>query len=1347
MQGLPLSMDTPTATVLVPPPLETPTDTASYKWVGTSPLEQDAVGSPEHWVDQSDDSKPEDLNGISKSQVDHWLHDLAPLSLAEDLAFLREDLKVLALQLSSQQNLRKAETDKRYVEFFESLAKASSAEPSAVTQEADTTSDSAAARAVPRYMVTLNHAETILRAISEKQANLHAEEFMFIMKSRVQIRDLEITLAAKERELEAAKLRLSEAEGTIESLQAEKSQLSDTPIVQVPPVVVLPTVSLPARTSNETLPTRSSSESFLSVSGILSKIRRGSILFESPHEPATASGIPGSFPQASKEVDAKSSPTIAVETSVSQSTVIKPVGLPDDPAAFISARGEWFESAETYDFFISYRVATDAPIAMELYFRLKDQRIIDQYGQSRQVRVYWDKECLKKGQDWHDGFVKGLKNSRCVLMLASPGAMEGMKKSNKYADNVLLEWETAVMAGQKGICVPQPVFINNAKLNIRAIDAILKFKGSDECPKLRPELEDAHKHSAFTTLSAIMQLQGVQLDVAEVSWSIPDMIAALQTFSPLQMAYAAKRCAAEASFFNYYPDQKFDSTAFDLEFLTSNDLKEVFGYTKPEKDGILQHREKELKELRLSFRKSPSLSNTSMTILSAGLKQNFEFFTHINLKGSNVRNRTASWNLFAEGLKENSTLLWLDLSDNDICGIPALHEAIRDHKSLTNVLVGSGFDPLPLVRGHNLSFGQFYKCTGPSLKLIVELCKLGNPVIDDLQFYDENNSLGDDAVPAELGSFLAEFTGMTRLTVGSSTPTLLDALVTCVRENPVLRNIQVIGKGNFNQIQKKSDQKQKKADKEKRGINSVGGKKKQALPWVKALCAALEAREQSEKSKIWYFELNQVGLGDEDFMLLGNVLPKMTEMGFLVLDGNSMSTLSASTIFKAISSVGPDSKLSTISLEKNDIGPGCAADIYRLITRCPNLTSLRIGENPLGDEGVISICEAISTNPQLAQSPLSLRKTNMLDAGAQAVSKMLQNQNVKISELDISENDITNVGVAALGDALKSQLCLTSLTMNGLNCGPDGFTSFFDALKRPDCPITRLDVSGCDLGDAGTFLLLDAIGNKESLIFYGNNIQGSPELNKLISSSVENGGLRQVGLVNNPWGLEFLVSLSSSVASYWENKRKDEVSATFSKNDEDAESESELNEFINLEGCYIGNEGAKAVLSCISTWKNGIVIVLSDCDLDDSIIAILIESIKVSAALQGYISLKDNNITEVGFGKLLDWTETLTDIFALYIDLNGNPISNDWLIANSKRIECEQCPIIYDIPGDVSADYFVQNYSYNSIAEDEEGEEEELEGGSNVEEEEGDEGVQASEKDMKEQEKVEADENVEEKEE
>ena len=71
-----------------------------------------------------------------------------------------------------------------------------------------------------------------------------------------------------------------------------------------------------------------------------------------------------------------------------------------------------------YSVFISYRVASEAPLARLLFDELN--HTVTPGG--HRVTVYWDAHRLVKGEDWESGFATGLLNSLCVFPLLSYGA-------------------------------------------------------------------------------------------------------------------------------------------------------------------------------------------------------------------------------------------------------------------------------------------------------------------------------------------------------------------------------------------------------------------------------------------------------------------------------------------------------------------------------------------------------------------------------------------------------------------------------------------------------------------------------------------------------------------------------------------------------------------------------------------------------------------------------------------------------------------------------------------------------------------------------------------------------------
>ena len=77
------------------------------------------------------------------------------------------------------------------------------------------------------------------------------------------------------------------------------------------------------------------------------------------------------------------------------------------------SRGEAYYSA-----FISYRVASEAPLAHLLFDELNHS--VTPSG--HRVTVYWDAHRLVKGEDWEEGFSAGLLSSLCFFPILSYGS-------------------------------------------------------------------------------------------------------------------------------------------------------------------------------------------------------------------------------------------------------------------------------------------------------------------------------------------------------------------------------------------------------------------------------------------------------------------------------------------------------------------------------------------------------------------------------------------------------------------------------------------------------------------------------------------------------------------------------------------------------------------------------------------------------------------------------------------------------------------------------------------------------------------------------------------------------------
>jgi len=91
---------------------------------------------------------------------------------------------------------------------------------------------------------------------------------------------------------------------------------------------------------------------------------------------------------------------------------------------------------DEYDSFINYCIFVEADLAEKLHDRLK----------LKQIKPFLDKECLKKGENWKVGFLRGLKVSRTFLAAYSSKGLSPCREATRdhSGDIALLEYHIAL---------------------------------------------------------------------------------------------------------------------------------------------------------------------------------------------------------------------------------------------------------------------------------------------------------------------------------------------------------------------------------------------------------------------------------------------------------------------------------------------------------------------------------------------------------------------------------------------------------------------------------------------------------------------------------------------------------------------------------------------------------------------------------------------------------------------------------------------------------------------------------------------------------------------------------------
>ncbi|KAJ3240457.1 hypothetical protein HDU78_002306, partial [Chytriomyces hyalinus] len=231
------------------------------------------------------------------------------------------------------------------------------------------------------------------------------------------------------------------------------------------------------------------------------------------------------------------------------STASKPiapiqVSQDDIELAANAACADWpkFEDAYNYRFFISYRVDSDARLALDLFLQLQLSCLTGLLSTKRdgistdlgKEKVFLDRECLIMGEDWRDGFVEGLKRSQVIILLISEGCLKRMKQSDQYQDNVLLEWETALMAERASKCRIFPVYLNSCRKDIDPMSY----------PSVRPKTvygRNSCSLSAQTILTEILKLEDFfEYDGHDISDLVKASLQAVSSFEMPEMIVLRK---------------------------------------------------------------------------------------------------------------------------------------------------------------------------------------------------------------------------------------------------------------------------------------------------------------------------------------------------------------------------------------------------------------------------------------------------------------------------------------------------------------------------------------------------------------------------------------------------------------------------------------------------------------------------------------------------------------------------------------------------------------------------------------------------------------------------------------
>jgi len=139
------------------------------------------------------------------------------------------------------------------------------------------------------------------------------------------------------------------------------------------------------------------------------------------------------------------------------------------------------------------------------------------------------------------------------------------------------------------------------------------------------------------------------------------------------------------------------------------------------------------------------------------------------------------------------------------------------------------------------------------------------------------------------------------------------------------------------------------------------------------------------------------------------------------------------------------------------------------------LTELALSNNQITDAGVISLSQALQSSA-CKVTTLNLNGNKITDAGVRSLSQALQSSACKVTTLNLRFNQINDIGVISLSEALESPACkVATLNLNGNKITDAGVRSLSQALQSSACKVTTLNLGFNQINDIGVISLSEAL--------------------------------------------------------------------------------------------------------------------------------------------------------------------------------------------------------------------------------------------------------------------------------
>ncbi|KTF75552.1 hypothetical protein cypCar_00033865 [Cyprinus carpio] len=346
-------------------------------------------------------------------------------------------------------------------------------------------------------------------------------------------------------------------------------------------------------------------------------------------------------------------------------------------------------------------------------------------------------------------------------------------------------------------------------------------------------------------------------------------------------------------------------------------------------------------------------------------------------------------------------------------------------------------------------------------------------------------------------------------------------------------------------------------------------------------------------------------------------------------------------------------KLNTLILNNSNITEeGCRVLAAALNSNPSNLKELDLSKNKLGNSGM----KIILTLFENVQCRLEKLKLNFISITGEGCAALASAFNSNLRELDLSENQLGNLGVTEISSLLRNSQCtLQILRLSDCSITEEGYKALSSALRSNPSHLIELDLRGNDPGQSGVKQLSDLLQDPncqlKTLKFLGPAAdEACQDVNRVLGENLLL--LRELNLSKHELGLSGLNKLSVVLQD-----EHCKLNKLFLNNSDITEEDchiltaalnsnpSNLTE-LNLSGTKLRNSGMKIISTLFKNEKCSLKKLMFNCI----------------------------NITEEGCAALTSaFSSNLSNLIEL--DLSGNKLGNSGVTEISTLLANSQCTL------------------------------------------------------------------------